>query len=117
MVHRKKARATRSGAHDARMGQFANDNRINMLPAVSATGDTAPPLLVFTGCKMPYGQKGVRVFLQTFANDLPLKSLISMREAGGGVDTANFLKWALNFVRHMKPLINDGRKVLLYRQV
>ena len=112
---KQKAYVTRSGAHDAKMGQFANGNRFTMLPAVSATGDTAPPLFIFKRCKMPYRQvlQGGRVFLQTFADHLPSRSLISMREAGGGVDTANVFKWALSFVQHVKPLTNDGRKVLL----
>ena len=60
-------------------------------PTVSATRDTAPPLFVFNGCKMPYRQvlQGDLVFLQMFANDLQSRYIIYMREAGGGVGTAN----------------------------
>ena len=81
------------------MGQLVNVNRVTMLPAVSCTGDTAPPLFVFKGFKRPYRQlmQGGSVFLQTIANYLPSRSFISMREVSDGVDSANFFKWALSF--------------------
>lgn len=83
-----RAYVTRGSTADAKIGNFLNSNRVTMLPAVSAAGQTAPPFFVFKGARVPYRvmeRNGKRV-VQTFSEVLPRGALFSMREEGGGVD-------------------------------
>jgi len=109
------AYVTRSGSTDVKLGQFVNNNRVTILPAVSASGEQSPALFVFKGVRVPYRSTrhdGVDV-VQTYADFLPNESIISRRAEGGGVDGSNFFKWAVVFIEHAKPLTAGGRNVLL----
>ena len=106
---------TRTGARDAKIGHFINATRVAMLPAVSAIGDTAPQLFVFKGRQLSYRQVIVngRSSVETNADCLPPRALACMRERGGGVETVNFLLWAVQFARHVQHLTSGSCKVLL----
>ena len=71
---------TRAGARDAKIGHFINATRVTMVPAVSAFGDTAPPLFVFNGRQLPYCHviDNVRSSVETYADCLPPRSLVCM---------------------------------------
>ena len=105
---------TCAGALDAKIGHFINTTRVAMLPAVSAIGDAAPPLFVFKGRQLPYRQVigNGRSSVETYADCLPPRALICMRERGGGVDTANFFQWAVQLAQHVQYLTSWGCKVL-----
>ena len=78
-----------AGARDAKIGHFLSTNRVTMLPAVSADGETVPLMFLFKGLRLPYrvvAQEGMKT-VETYADCLPRGSIVSMRAAGGRVDT------------------------------
>ena len=97
------------------MGNFLNQNRVTILPAVSASGHVAPPLFVFKGVRVPYRvvERSGHWVTETFSDYLPRHSVFGMRAEGGGVDTGNFYVWCTHFVKHVADLTSNNRKVLL----
>ena len=86
-----------------------------MMPAISAGGDTPPPLFVFKGKRLPFREvlNEGRQTLETPADLLPRKSVVCMREERGGVDMHNFLSWGKRFVDSVRDLVCNSRKLLL----
>ena len=105
----------RGSAGDSLVGQFKYNDRINLMPVISAAGTAGPPLYVLTGKQIPYrtGLRNGRVVYETPASRLPHKAAVALRAELGGVDSDNFANWACVFVESIQDLLKDGRKVLL----
>ena len=105
----------RSGCRDICMPEFRNLHRVTIMPVISASGETAPPLFLFKGLRLPYRTLlgNGEVITETPLSKLPSGSLGAMREENGGIDTARFMDWGFSFVDHVEPLTQEGRKVLL----
>lgn len=110
------SRITRKhGGRDYKLPAFVRTNRVTLMPVVSASGDTGPPLFVFKGKLLLYRtvlQNGQKI-VQTYHSVLPRCAVVAMREEHGGVDGNNFYQWAEMFIQHVHELTVGGRKVLL----
>lgn len=80
------------------------------MPITSALGHAAAPLFVFKGSRVPYSTfiKDGKEVVQIFADFVPRRSMIAVREQNGGVDSRNFLNWAFAFVRELTNLMLMG---------
>lgn len=85
------------------------------MPHVNATVECGPTFLVFRGQSIPYRtvQRDGSVYTETPAVYLPQNSLLAHRETLAGVDSANFLAWGHEFVKHVQPKTSTGRKAIL----
>ena len=85
------------------------------MPVISASGETAPPLFVFKGLRLPYRTflRNGEVRTETSLSKLQCGALAAMREENRGIDTARFMDWGYSFVDYVEPFTQDGRKVLL----
>jgi len=95
--------------------EFVSSSRATVMAVVSAAGDTAPPLFVFKGARLPYRvvEEAGKEVVQTYSTFLPRGSAVAMRDQNGGVDSENFYQWARLFVESVKDLTSNGRKLLL----
>lgn len=105
----------RDGIKDLKVPQFLNTHRVTMMASISAAGNSGPPLFVFKGKKLPFRRvvRGGEEVYESLADVLPRHSVISAREKCGGVDMHNFLNWGLEFVKSVKDLTANNRKLLL----
>ena len=112
---RQKHYIRRGGACEHRVPDFDHASRVTVLPVVSASGETGPPLFVFKGKCIPYRQVlvGGALRAETYTQYLPRSACVAVREECGGVDSANFLNWAKELVKNMPDLTCGGRHVLL----
>ena len=83
---------TRAGAKDLRTGTILNTNRVTMMPMISASRDMGAPLFVFEGKRLHYcvSLNNGRSCVETYVDSLPRRSIVTMREEVGGVNSINF---------------------------
>ena len=105
----------RSGTHEMRLPEFVRTSRTTVMPVVSASGESGPPLFVFRGKRLPFREvlHNGKAEIQTYADYLPRGACLAMREEGGGADTRNFYEWAKKYVASVADLTANGRHVLL----
>lgn len=86
-----------------------------MMPVVNAAGNAGPHLFLFKGTRLPYRSviQWGSVVEETPACKMPHGSTLVLRAEKGGVDYLNFMNWAADFVKCIKPLTRHGRKGLL----
>ena len=51
--------------------------------------------------------------VETYADSLPRRSIVTMGEEVGGVDSINVLNWAVQFLQDNKDLTVNNRKLIL----
>ena len=78
----------RQAPTDAQVARFAYQDRINLMPAISASGAVAPCLFVLKGKRIPYKmyQRDGRVVTESPLDKLPRGAVMAMRTQLGGVD-------------------------------
>lgn len=105
----------RKGNQDFISANFGYEDRINMMPVISAAGLHSPPLFVIKGKRMTFRNKLVNgnVLTETPADCLPREAVIATRAEVGGVDSKNFLSWSQSFLRYTRDLRRGGQNILL----
>ena len=91
------------------------NDRITVMPVISAAGTAGPPLFVLKWKRIPYRTwlRNGRIVYETPASRLPHKAVVAFRAELGGVDSDNFANWARVFVESIHDLLKEGRKVLV----
>ena len=75
----------KNGGQDFIGADFFYENRITMMPIISADGDCAPPLFVTKGKRVPYREvlKNGTIFPETPLSRLPRFAVLATREENG----------------------------------
>ena len=105
----------RKGLQDFITCAFSYQNRVTMMPVISASGECDLPLFFINGKRVPYRKilHSGAVYSETPLCQLPRHSVLATRSEGGGVDRTNFISWALRFLGYIKDLRSLGIKLLL----
>ena len=105
----------RRGNQDFVAPLFKYEDRVTMMPVISAASEAGPPLFVIKGKQMSYRNmlRNGKTYIESPESSLPRRSVLATRIEGGGVDSKNFLSWADSFIEFTKDLRAEGWKVLL----
>lgn len=95
---------------------FKNMERMTLLPEISADGNVGLLIAVLKGVNVRTRtvlSSTNEEVVETIADCLPRRTLVTIRSEVAGVDKINFLGWAHRFVAEVSDLTVGGRKVLL----
>lgn len=105
----------RYSKNDFQLPNFTYNNRLTMLPVVSAAGETGPLLFIFKGVWLPHRKvlvDGV-TRTETVSSNLPRVALVYMREESAKIDSNSFYQFSRLFTAYVRELTENGRHVLL----
>ena len=105
----------RRGNQDFVAPLFKYEDRVTMMPVISAAGEAGPPLFVIKEKRMAYRNvlRNGKTYIESPVSTLPRRSVLATGIEAGAVDSMNFLSWSDSFTEFTKDLRDEGRKVLL----